>query len=117
MQILNRDQVIMIDVDGTLIRDAHNAEEVCVTAIPHPYRGNSPVHKVKLNSNINLLKDMHTRGRCIIVWSAAGHQWAQAVVQALNLENFVDFVMEKPIAYIDDLHAVDFMGPRIFLQD
>lgn len=53
--------------------------------------------------NIDLLKKMKRRGHSVVVWSAGGSDWAEAVVQALRLEKYVDAVMPKPDYYIDDL--------------
>lgn len=117
MKTIETANAIYFDVDGTLIRDAYDGEEVCAFPVPHPYRGNAQVWKVKMHRNIDLLKDMSTRGRIIVVWSQAGYQWADAVVRALDLQNFVDLVIEKPIAYVDDLESQEFMGQRIFLRD
>lgn len=117
MKTLEMNNPVYFDCDGTLIRDALPNERVCVTLIQHPYRGNAPVGKVKMNANINLLKDMNERGRTVVVWSQAGWLWADAVIRALELQNFVHYVLEKPIAYVDDLHASEFMTQRIFLND
>lgn len=121
MQVVRRDQVIMVDVDDTLIRRGNYKElhvDGCVFyQIPHPLRNGQTVERIPLRSNIQLIKDMHARGRYIIVWSAGGWQWAEAVVKSLGLEPHVHLILEKPIAYVDDLEANEFMGQRIFLND
>jgi hydroxymethylpyrimidine pyrophosphatase-like HAD family hydrolase len=120
MQTIRRDQVIMVDIDGTLVKEISKNDSNLhhtTVSIPHPLRGNEATLRIPMSKNIQLIKDMHTRGRFIVVWSAGGYAWADSVVRALNLENFVDLVMEKPIAYVDDLDCQDFMGHRIFLQD
>tara|TARA_R110000868_G_C10973188_1_gene771516 strand:- start:56241 stop:56672 length:432 start_codon:yes stop_codon:yes gene_type:complete len=53
--------------------------------------------------NIDLLIKMASRGHAIVVWSAGGADWAEAVVKALHLENIVDVVTGKATYYIDDL--------------
>jgi hypothetical protein len=53
--------------------------------------------------NILLLKKMSVRGHGIVVWSGGGSDWAEAVVKALELEDFVDVVTSKPTYYIDDI--------------
>lgn len=53
--------------------------------------------------NINLLRSMSRRGHGIIVWSAGGSDWAEAVVDALGLNEYVDVVTAKPTYYIDDV--------------
>ena len=67
--------------------------------------------------HIRLLKKMKGRGNFIIVWSAGGYKWAEAVVKALKLEDIVDLVMTKPAKYVDDLDASIWIGSRIYLKD
>ena len=61
--------------------------------------------------NILLLKKMAARGHSIVVWSGGGADWAEAVVKALELEDFVDVVTSKPQYYIDDIgNAKEWIG-------
>ena len=53
--------------------------------------------------NINLLKKMANRGHSIVVWSAGGSDWAEAVINALKLQDYVDVITTKPTYYIDDI--------------
>ena len=53
--------------------------------------------------NIDLLKKMATRGHAIVVWSAGGSDWAEAAVEALGLNSYVQAVSGKPQYYIDDI--------------
>ena len=62
-----------------------------------------------------MLKDRKARGATIHVWSANGYQWALAVVRALELEAYVDFVQSKPTMYVDDLQASEILGERLYL--
>jgi hypothetical protein len=120
MTTIERDGVVCFDVDSTLVEEKFlNKKDIVmdVIEIPHPLRGCELTYRLPLKRNIQLLKDMHTRGRFIVVWSQAGWQWADAVVRALELQNFVDLIIEKPIAYVDDLECQQFMGQRIFLND
>jgi len=56
--------------------------------------------------NINHLKKLAKRGHAIVVWSAGGSDWAEAVVKALELEDFVEVVMSKPHYLIDDMPSI-----------
>ena len=89
------------DVDDTLVMwsipQQWNGDLVTVkcrdfadTLVPNPH-------------NIKLLKKMAARGHAIVVWSGGGADWAEAVVKALGLEEFVDVVTGKPTYYIDDI--------------
>jgi len=53
--------------------------------------------------NVDLLIKLSQRGHSIVVWSAGGSNWAEAVVRDLHLEDFVDVVTSKPSYYIDDV--------------
>lgn len=60
--------------------------------------------KVLINRyNVDLLKKFAKRGHAVIVWSAGGADWAEAVVKALRLEEYVCVVSGKPSYYIDDI--------------
>lgn len=97
------------DVDDTLI----------MWRIPEDYTG--PLVETDLDGfkdkgipnlhAINHLKKMKARGYAIIVWSAGGSEWAEAVVKALELEDFVDVVMPKIDFHLDDVpDPVDKIG-------
>lgn len=67
--------------------------------------------------HIEQLKLHRLRGHTIIVWSAGGWEWAEAAVKALNLEQYVDLVIEKPTWFYDDKTAAEFMGSPLYLKD
>lgn len=119
MKILQSNNPVYFDIDNTLVREITDADSkgFLFTYVNHPLRANAPTARIPLKANIQLLKDMSARHRTIVVWSANGWQWAEAVIKALELENHVHYVIEKPIAYVDDLDASTFMGQRIFLQE
>lgn len=56
------------------------------------------------------------RGCYIIVWSQSGEAWADAVVKALGLEEYVNQTMPKPTSYGDDLPAEIWMQHQIYLE-
>lgn len=49
------------------------------------------------------LKKMKARGYSVIVWSAGGSEWAEAVVDALELWDWVDVVSPKIDFHLDDV--------------
>jgi hypothetical protein len=128
MNVIPMNNPVYVDVDGTIVRNLTYDEkqglailDFCPNSmeIPHPLRGNKNTVRVPMKANVELLRDMHARGRTIVVWSANGYQWAEAVCKALELDKLSPpiIVIEKPICYIDDLDAAQFMGHRIFLND
>ena len=118
MQVIKATRVVMFDVDDTLVMwdwreyspdgegtiDIVNTEcNVIECVLPH-YR------------HIQLLKQFKARGHTVIVWSQGGHSWAENVVKALQLQDLVDIVMDKPTWYVDDLSAQVFLGGPIYLH-
>lgn len=59
--------------------------------------------------HIELLKRYKAKGKIIFVWTQSGYAWGEAVVKALGLEEYVDFVLTKPEKYVDDLDANEWM--------
>jgi len=89
------------DVDDTLI----------MWRIPEGYKG--PLVETNYNGfkdqgipnlpAIAHLKKMKARAYSVVVWSAGGSDWAEVVVKALGLENYVDVVMPKIDFHLDDV--------------
>lgn len=67
--------------------------------------------------HIEQLKLHKARGHTVIVWSQGGWEWAEAVVKALKLENYVDLVVSKPNWYYDDIPCQEYMGKNIWYED
>lgn len=116
MKLIDNEQVFAFDIDKTLIsaRRAHKAKDDI--GILNPYTKEIVYCKPHIG-HIDLLKEMFGRGRFIIVWSAAGVQWAKAVVEALGVSEFADVIMTKPIGYVDDKKVEEWMSNRIFLDE
>lgn len=115
MKVITQESTIFIDCDETLVMWGVKAKKgQKVVAITNPHDGSQDyfgVHK----GHVKILKDRKARGSYIVVWSAGGYAWANQVVKALGLELYVDLVMTKPHAYIDDKRADEFMGEHIYL--
>lgn len=54
------------------------------------------------------------KGVNMVVWSASGADWAEAVVKRLGLEDYVDVILTKPDFYYDDSNPEGFMGRHFF---
>jgi predicted phosphatase len=66
-------------------------------------------------SMVRLLKEEKHRGSYIKVWSRGGWEWAANVVRALDLVPYVDEVLSKPMAYMDDLDISKWLKYRIYI--
>lgn len=115
MQVIKNEQVICIDVDDTLVLHKANVVGDSTVLFKDPY--DDSIRKLVVHEpHVKILRDRKARGATIIVWSQSGYQWAEAIVRALGLEDCVDFVASKPIAYIDDKPVQDWMAERIYLD-
>jgi FMN phosphatase YigB (HAD superfamily) len=113
--VLNHDRPVYFDVDDTLvfwprtIRKKGLQDEMHVTIGVSDWdesvQGNVVSHTLAVVPNwemIEFMKCLKAQGTAIIVWSHGGVRWAEAVVKALNLEEYVDVIMTKPNLMLDD---------------
>lgn len=113
MQVINKHVIVCFDCDETLIHHCKNPENADLFI---RYDSIGETYPVKINEiHCKLIKEMRHRDRYIIVWSARGHEWAEIVIKALGLEKHVDLIMTKPIGYVDDVDANEFMK-RIYIR-
>src|SRR5665213_647067 len=107
MHVVKSSRLVMFDVDDTLVIwdwKAINPEGIGLISIVDP-NDSVAVLVQPHNRHIELMKQFKARGHTVVVWSQGGHAWAEAVCKTLGIENMVDFVMDKPNWYVDDLHA------------
>lgn len=116
-KLVENEHVYMFDVDDTLILwdDEIHAPGEGRIAVVDPY-DKITVYVKPHTRHVKLLTQMKGRGRYVVVWSAAGAKWAQAVVDALGLDHSVDLILTKPIGYVDDLPVDQWMKNRIYIQ-
>lgn len=118
MKVIKSTRSVFFDVDDTLViwdwqsivPDGNGLisitdpnDRVSVLVYPH-------------NRHIELMKQFKARGHEIFVWSQGGHEWAEAVVLALGITHMVDYVLDKPNWYVDDLNATAWMKAPIYLD-
>ncbi len=117
-KLIGNDLVVVIDCDDTLVMWSETEErhlagsgKVC---LQDPY-DQTTVYLLPHTQHINLIKKYKVQGYTVIVWSAAGALWAKEVVDQLKLHDYVDFIMSKPIKYVDDLKADEILGSRVYI--
>jgi hypothetical protein len=110
---IKNEMVCTFDVDETLVLE--RPKPGCNVEILNPY---TDVNEYRLvhEKHVKLLKHMYGRGRFIIVWSGNGAEWAEAVVDALDIRKHVHLVMTKPICFVDDMPAEQWMNNRVYLS-
>lgn len=110
--ILQNEHIAAFDVDDTLILWDEEVKDIYINC---PYTGKSEA-VTKHKQHINQIIKNKARGSAIIVWSAAGYKWAEAVVKALELEEYVDLILSKPIKFFDDMPAEQVLVNRVYLE-
>lgn len=112
MKTVQSDKITCFDVDDTLItQDLDKVKTSKHKTVIKCYGFNTDVAIIK--ANVDALKRHKRQGQVIVVWSAAGHKWAESVVKSLKLTNYVDYTMSKPNWYYDDIPCQKWMGkPR-----
>lgn len=113
MKINSNEQIVLVDVDDTLVTFNFKKKEKGILTVD--FKGLK--FKIKpLEKHIELLKQLKYRGFYIRVHSQGGKDWARLIVEKLKLNKFVDSVESKPKWYIDDLSADKWMA-RIYKYD
>ncbi len=121
MHVIQSDNIFFFDVDESLVfwdTTSHPEDKQHIVQVPDPYMRDKGclVDMVPHFRNIDLLKRNKGQGRTVIVWSAGGSLWAESVVKTLGLEEYVDYVMSKPIAYLDDKPMEEWGITRVYLS-
>lgn len=111
MKAIKSEHLIYFDVDDTLILWTDKFD--VVFECPHT---KNMLQAQRHAGHIRLLKEKKIRGWTIVVWSQGGWEYAKAVVQALHLESFVDYVQTKPQALVDDLNPGIWLPTPLYLD-
>lgn len=111
MRINENENIILVDIDNTLI--LHNGKK----EIELNYYGMvkwAGVHK----EHIRLLKSYKQRGFFIRAHSNNGWQWTKEVIEKLGLEDIVNDVESKPTRFMDDveLEHNEVVGMRVYIS-
>lgn len=118
MKVIKATRSVFFDVDETLVM--FNWREIDpegkgLVQIKDP-NGSVALHVLPHYRHIELMKEFKARGHTVYVWSQGGHEWAAEVCRVLGIENLVDYVLDKPNWYVDDLHVNAWMKAPIFLD-
>lgn len=115
MKVVENENTRPWDVDDTLVLHDIEKHGGVLIKVLDPQSG----HTVILSPHrpmIKLLKEEKSRGGYIIVWSRGGYAWAKVVVEALQLTEYVDLIMTKPLVYYDDKDVDTWMKDRVYLE-
>ncbi len=118
MEVIKSHRIVFFDVDDTLVIwdwKSVDPEGLRLIKVEDPEAKCSQL-VMPHDRHVQLMKQFKARGHTVVVWSQGGWAWAESVVKALGVENVVDYVMDKPSWYVDDLPASMFLGKPIFLD-
>ena len=111
------EKLVVIDVDNTLLMWRGNYEESGKNKVKIVDPLDNKIYYLYPNKeNIRLVQHFYNRDYYVIVHSASGGRWAKAAVKALNLEDYVHDTQAKPLKYVDDLDASEWMGNRVYID-
>ena len=112
MYVLPEGRVAYFDVDDTLIEWKEFGDGPLVTIeMDHMIS-----EKAVIEEHVEELQLQKKSGTSIIVWSAGGVKWAEAVVKALELEEYVDAILTKPDRIYDDKDSSEWMPKRRYFK-
>lgn len=117
----NHEMQAAFDVDQTLIlhgREIADQFAPGVIRVQDPYDDSIKYFQSHV-PHVKLLKDYKTRGYHIIIWSANGGDWAEAIAKAIfgvELDKYVDECRTKLIKHVDDLPSDKILGERVWID-
>lgn len=113
--IIRSERIVPVDVDDTLVMHSPPSPEAPHVLVVDPLTSLT----VRVWPNIpmvRLLKEEKARGATIVVWSRGGYAWAESVILALDLGEYVRLIMSKPLIYFDDTDVSKWLKDRIYLN-
>jgi hypothetical protein len=130
MIVIPGDTIVYVDVDDSLVMWSPTPEDLETKGIDFTCDGalkpgycelkNMDAYTVRLvphRTHVEQIKKHKMRGHTVVVWSQGGYKWAETVVKTLELEQYVDVVIAKPLWLIDDLPASEFMPKSKWSKD
>jgi hypothetical protein len=114
--VIRSELIRPFDVDDTIILHGEKGHpEYATVDIYDTIEGKTITFRVH-EPMVRLLREEHSRGGFIIVWSRSGFAWAETVVKALGLSDKVHLIMSKPLVYFDDSPVENWMKDRVYLS-
>lgn len=113
MKVNECEQIILVDVDSTLIMHRPKWYPGCLTLDYYGIKKFAVPHE----EHVDLLKSYRQRGFFIRVHSNNGWKWAKQVVEKLNLMDIVHEIETKPCKFMDDyqLEHNEVIGQRVYI--
>lgn len=112
---IENQHMVAFDVDNTLVLWGDNP----YSPGPEKIEFNNYGQRVYLTphaEHIFLLKTYKPRGFGVLVWSAAGAEWAKEVIDKLGLSENIDLILSKTCKFFDDLPANKILGQHLYFH-
>lgn len=110
--------VAYFDVDDTLVWwDNNDPEstlsdlELDITEFEFEFNGKK-LKRYYIHEHLREIQLQKEAGTNIVVWSKSGAEWAEAIVKALGVDEYVDVVTSKPDRIYDDKDSSEWMPKR-----
>lgn len=118
MVTIKSENIKPFDIDETLILTITGSEpeDAVYTAVQDPLDETNFIEFRVHEPMVRLLKEESARGAFVIAHSRSGFQWAQNVIDALELKKYVNICMSKPIVYFDDKDVTHWLKDRVYLD-
>lgn len=110
MKVIRNENIIFTDIDDTIIMHNYPLNAETVTIDFYGEKRTFGVH----SDHVKLLKNYRARGFIVIAWSGNGYKHTETVINALGINDYVDYVMTKPNRVIDDSEPNNW-APRIYI--
>lgn len=116
MIVTDSEQILFCDIDDTLImHDTQKYNNLPKVIVLDPYL--NVLRELSIHApHVLLLRERAARGAHIKAMSAGGYKWAEAVINALGLQDCVAECLSKPVAIIDDLPVEAALGKTMYLD-
>lgn len=117
----NSELQVAFDVDMTLILHGQESPDQFAPGmirVQDPY-DNKIKYLMSHVKHVKLLKDYKIRGYHVVIWSANGGDWAEAIARAIfgeEVDKYVDEVRTKFIKHVDDLPSDKILGERVWID-
>lgn len=116
MQIIRSESTVFVDIDDTLVTAYKSDSRNKAVKIEDPLNPGIYLKMSVHEPMVRLVKEESHRGSFIVIWSRGGHEWATSVIKALDLQNYVNIVMSKPMVYFDDTPIEKWLTYRVYLE-
>jgi len=114
---LKEKPTVFFDVDNTLVfAESDLTREQLYKFEGYTYHIIRGIRFYTHEVHVEKIKEFKARGHNVVVWSAGGSDWAEEVVNALEIAEHVDLITEKPRWYFDDKHVTEWMKDLCYVN-